>query len=145
MKIFHSSVLVSLLAAMTQLSGADHAQSPERPRAFQQQDQADLVLLFRDWDELLIKDPEQSSPSTWLTQSTFLSILETQKTRRNLVVIILDKRVPRPGKDFSNEKLVSAFHKLGFRRVVIQQAQSAIHPDGLPILTDSTVPEANQP
>lgn len=111
-----------------------------RERAFVQQAEADMVIHFWHWDSLSLSKPRIG---TDLNKQKLVRELSRSKTKKNFVVVILDKGAEPEGKEVSVDDLVESFHKLGFRRVVIQQAVGRAHPDGLPILKDSKTQRQN--
>ncbi len=71
----------------------------------------------------------------WAAVQQYLVSLDL---RKNLVVVILDKRAAPPGRDARPDELVALLKEAGFRRVVVQLAQSRDDPAGIPILLDSS-------
>lgn len=71
----------------------------------------------------------------WASVQQYLLSLDL---RRSLVVVILDKRVAPPGREARPEELVAILKEAGFRRVVVQLAQSRDDAAGIPILLDSS-------
>jgi hypothetical protein len=117
----------------------------EKPKAFLQQDAADLVVNFWHWDSVsVVKPAPKEKVAHAFTKAELVAFLKEEKIRRSLVVVILDKRDAPEGKACSEDSLVADFHQMGFRRVILQQAVSDLAPDGLPILRDSEKTEANQ-
>jgi hypothetical protein len=108
-------------------------------RAFQQQEEADLVVDFWHWDSWEIEKPAVTTGGhlAVLTKRQLLDRLDQLQPRREFVVVILDKRSSPEGKGASLDELESFFQELGFHRVVIQLAVSYENADGLPILRDS--------
>lgn len=106
----------------------------EKARAFQQEDAADLVVHFETVDRLSIRKPELD---VHITRPAHLQSLAHQEIGRDLVVVILGKRVnPERRHPAFEDELVTTFHELGFQRVIVQAAQGDLHPDGRPILRD---------
>lgn len=106
----------------------------EQQLAFTQQTEADAVVDFWHWDSLSLRKPKIKRD---LNKGSLIQAFDGVK-KKNLVVIILDKRVAPNGKKVSLDALVKDFHKFGFTRVVVQLSSGRSHPTGLPILKDST-------
>ena len=119
--------------------------APDVPKAFQQQNEADLVIGFWHWDSIAVEKPASKGKMTRvLSRREFVDFLSKEKIGRSMVVVILDKRDAPKGKEYSEDALIADLHQMGFRRVVLQQAVSVLVPDGLPILRESIHEQANQ-
>ena len=103
-------------------------------RAFNQFDEADLVLDFYKWEDWRITKPikvvENYSDSK--TRQNLITSLNNLSIKRNLVVVILDKRES----DVKMEELEILFKKQGFKRIVFQAGVSNMHTNGRPILRE---------
>ncbi|MCC5847069.1 MAG: hypothetical protein JJU29_03165 [Verrucomicrobia bacterium] len=116
---------------------AQQQRKKELALAYQQEEAANLVVYYDDHESISILRPELE---VQMTKPEHLQKLDQQEIEKDLVVVILGKRVmPEDISSFQNE-LADTFHQLGFQRVILQQAQGDIHPDGLPILLDSKKP-----
>jgi hypothetical protein len=88
-------------------------------RAFEEERNADVVVLYDTAGELRLERPERREPFT--TEADLLAFLTDRKERKHLLVVILGKR-----HEFTNPKqTLEGFWKMckntGFDRVVIQQ------------------------
>jgi hypothetical protein len=133
------SALLLLLLVVNLAGGGCSTKSKSPYRAFQQQDEADLVVEFWHWDSWAISKPAitDNKHLLRLSKQEFLDKLSQLAFHRHFVVVIFDKREAPAGKGASMDELESFFRGLGFQRMVFQQAVSDWCPDGLPILRDS--------
>ena len=89
---------------------------------------ADWVVHFWHIDNITFSKPTVNS------LFTLKSIDNFKHGDRNIAIIYLDKRSPPEGKGATNDELIDAFRKLGFRRVIIKQSMGDV---GGAILYDS--------
>ena len=103
-------------------------------RAFNQVDEADLVLNFYKWEDWRIIKPieEIENYSDTKTCQNLINILNILTIKRNLVVVILDKRES----EVKMEEIEIVFKKQGFKRIVFQAGVSNMHTNGRPILRE---------
>jgi len=145
--IVHLILFVVSVALLADDNGeTNQAWFPKTPlKAFQQQNDADAVIAFTDWDEMYLEKPTHSKPGVRIpvVKELLGDKLDEFKAKRNLVVVILDKRV---GLNSPTEQTIDEVQKflvaLAFKRIVFQQAVGFPDPvTGLPILRDYTVRE----
>lgn len=125
------------------------------PRAFDQQGRADLLLHYYSWDEFTLLRPEvlvkgriqvetpeggatmvpHPAPSS---RMTFVNDLRDYAGRRNLAVVVFDKRlsVEPAQREAAMADLENILKHFGFQYVSFQQDQSVLIEGGLPILRE---------
>lgn len=135
--IYHTTMIIMRLLRLLCFFFAIFPANGEEQRqlAFIQQDEADVVVSFWHWDSLSLVKPKKNGD---LDKRALVQALDGIK-KKNLIVVILDKRMAPRGKEVSADDLVQSFNDLGFRRVVVQLSAGRSHPTGLPILKDSMV------
>ncbi len=114
--------------------------SPKLPRAFEQQELADLLIRFHTWDDFAVhKPPRFAAPEVMPpTRHAFVAMLEQYRERKNLAVVVFDARLASRQQERAKlmNDLANILKHFGFARVVFQQAAPEWTPAGLPILRD---------
>lgn len=125
------------------------------PRAFEQQARADLLMHFYSWDDFTLLRPEvlvqgrirvetpeggstlvpHPAPSS---RMTFVNDLRDYAGRRNLAVVVFDKRlsVEPAQREAAMADLENILKHFGFQYISFQQDQSVLIEGGLPILRE---------
>lgn len=125
------------------------------PRAFEQQREADILMHFYSWDDFTLVRPPvlveerirvgtpeggstivpRPAPSS---RSAFIHDLRDYKGRRNLAVVVFDKRLSvEPGaREAAMADLENILKHFGFQFISFQQDQSVLIEGGLPILRE---------
>jgi hypothetical protein len=127
------------------------ATMPESSPALRQQAEADLVVNFQSWNAILFVKPDITGTASGVTvrPKTFTraaveKLLRNLKIRRELVVVVLDRRYyPDPmvaggGMD----EIQKFFEDQGFGRVAFQDAAAWSGAEGMTILRDSGAKKA---
>jgi len=114
------------------------AQDVTLSEPFVQQEAADLVVWFWHWDSWRIEKPRGLSGSSEdLTKGEFEARVGRDDVERQFVVCVFGKRTPPAGMGATMDELEAFFRKLGFSRIVFQQATSRDEHWDWPILRDS--------
>lgn len=107
-------------------------------KAFEQHDAADVSILFYWWGDITVLKPS----AFWgrhLTKEELRKLI-SPTVPKTLAVVALDKREHKSYPDQATllNEIESFFFDIGFERVVVQQSIGDEHPDGLPILRDTS-------
>jgi hypothetical protein len=111
--------------------------------AFEQQDQADLVLDAIDVDKLRIEKPPVAGKgkiSAPFSKEKLREEISALSIKRECVVVVLNMKFNPNGKsqDQGMDEIQAFLQDLGFKRIIFQLAWNRDAPDGLPILRDVT-------
>ena len=103
-------------------------------KAFQQVEEADLVIFFYNWEEWKIEKPYDNKIEgiRQLNRNILKESILKMAIKRDLVVVILDKRES----DIKMDEISKFLKTFGFKRIIFQAGVSNMHPDGRPILKE---------
>jgi hypothetical protein len=109
--------------------------------AFEQQEQADLVLDAIDVDKLRIEKPAIAGTnkiSEPFSRERLREWIPSSSIKRECVVVVLNKKFNPNGmsQDQGMDEIQTFLQDLKFKRIIFQLAWSGDAPDGLPILRD---------
>ncbi len=140
------------LLLCTGLAGC--ATMPPSSPALLQQAEADLVVNFQAWNSIAFIKPDltgivggMSFRTKSFTSAAVVKLLHNLDMPRGLVVVVLDTgydpnpKVAKGGMD----AIQKFFGELGFRRIVFQDGGAWGRSGDLPILRDTTLPNAPPP
>ncbi len=103
-------------------------------KAFQQVEEADLVIFFYNWEEWKIEKPYNKNIEgiEQLNKNILKESILKMEIKRDLVVVILDKRES----DIQIDEITKFLKIFRFKRMIFQAGISNMHPDGRPILKE---------
>jgi hypothetical protein len=142
--LFQVAGLVGSLVLCVGLVGC--ATTPDSSPALLQQAEADLVVNFQSWNAISFIKPDvaavtgvlTSRPKTF-TRQALVKLLDTLKTPRGFVVVVLDRRYSAGAKGSAGgiDDIQTFFEGLGFQRVAFQDGAAWTRTEGLPIVRDT--------
>lgn len=119
---------------------------PESASSSQLQAEADLVVNFQSWNNILFIKPDVTGTANTLTfrkttfrKSGFVKLLNNLKIDRKFVVVVLDRAYyPDPAEAYGGmDEIQKFFMDLGFQRVAFQDGLSSNPANGLRIVRDT--------
>ena len=119
------------------------ATKPESSPAFQEQNEADLVVNFQSWNAISFLKPDITGtggvtfrPKTF-TKQAVVKLVHTLQIRTNFVVVVLDRQYSAGARASMMDEIQAFFEGVRFQRVAIQDGAAWNRTEGLRIVRDT--------